>query len=349
MPTYKLVPELKGIEIYFEKKPDYNICNQLKENGWRWHPYKRCWYNRMSNRAESMAQELCYQKTDPSAREIRSVPVEINQFCQGHYVSTVTITPTIDNFIVTSTNNMIICADCKYFYSVHASSCPHCGCPLKYTAEQLYKFHHPDAQRARKLQEEKELREYKLDHIQELKNCCSLAYNYDRLMSLSRDAFDTAWNRAMDLVCISEELPSLPEWLWWELITMDDDEYKNKLIDLKEELAREKIQNKANKVLKEVERLRLESLLKNYNVSLYTLELLISSDTSYDDVVRRLDLINYYMKKYPQMGLSIDTHITYPYDPLKQQIQQLIQCGKTNGEIYLCDYYSDEAYEDIPF
>ena len=349
MPTYKLVPELNGIEIYFEKKPDYNICSQLKEVGWRWHPYKRCWYNRMSNGAESMAQKLCYQKTDPSAREIRTVPAAVNQFCQGQYVSTVTITPTIDNFIVTSTNNMIICTDCSFFYSVHALSCPYCGCPLKYTAEQLYKFHHPDAQRARKLQEDNELREYKLEQIQELKNCCSLAYNYDRLMSLSRDAFDTAWNRVMDLDNISEELPPLPEWLWWELITMDDNKYESKIIDLKEELAREKIQSKANRVLKDIEQLRLESLLKKYNISPYTLELLISSDTSYDEVVQRLDLIKYYMKKYPQMGLSIDTHITHPYNLLKQQILQLIQCGKTNGEICLCDYYSDEAYEDIPF
>ena len=168
-------------------------------------------------------------------------------------------------------------------------------------------------------------------------------------MNLSRDAFDTAWNRVIDLDDISEELPSLPEWLWWELITMDDNEYESKIVDLKEELAREKIQSKANKALKDIERLRLESLLKTYNISLYTLELLIASDTSYDEVVRRLDLIKYYMKKYPQMGLSIDTHITYPSTLLKQQIQQLIQCGKTNGEICLCDYYSDEAYEDIPF
>lgn len=39
-------PDFNGIEVYFPGKPSDAIRNSLKENGWRWHHKKGCWYNR---------------------------------------------------------------------------------------------------------------------------------------------------------------------------------------------------------------------------------------------------------------------------------------------------------------
>lgn len=36
--------EFNGIEIYFNNKPNEEIRNELKANGYRWHSQKKCWY-----------------------------------------------------------------------------------------------------------------------------------------------------------------------------------------------------------------------------------------------------------------------------------------------------------------
>ena len=42
MAKYKLVPELDGIEIYFDEKPGADICSKLVDNRWRWNGAKGC-------------------------------------------------------------------------------------------------------------------------------------------------------------------------------------------------------------------------------------------------------------------------------------------------------------------
>lgn len=43
---FKVVENIakKGIELYFKGIPDANFRQQLKDNGFRWHPSKKCWY-----------------------------------------------------------------------------------------------------------------------------------------------------------------------------------------------------------------------------------------------------------------------------------------------------------------
>ena len=36
--------ELNGIELYFEGKPSREVLDYLKQNGFRWHNTKKCWY-----------------------------------------------------------------------------------------------------------------------------------------------------------------------------------------------------------------------------------------------------------------------------------------------------------------
>lgn len=42
--------ELKGIELYFARKPNASIINLLKENKFRWHRLKKCWYNKINDK-----------------------------------------------------------------------------------------------------------------------------------------------------------------------------------------------------------------------------------------------------------------------------------------------------------
>lgn len=48
--------EQNGIELYFDEKPSGNIITELKENKWRWHKVKKCWY------AKNTEDKLTYAK-----------------------------------------------------------------------------------------------------------------------------------------------------------------------------------------------------------------------------------------------------------------------------------------------
>ena len=34
-----------GIEIYFYQRPDEDVWDELKDNGWHWHKQKKCWFS----------------------------------------------------------------------------------------------------------------------------------------------------------------------------------------------------------------------------------------------------------------------------------------------------------------
>ena len=42
--TVKENEMVQGIEVYFDTKPSYDIISELKENKFRWHNVKKCWY-----------------------------------------------------------------------------------------------------------------------------------------------------------------------------------------------------------------------------------------------------------------------------------------------------------------
>ena len=39
--------EKQGEELYFESKPDFQVIKELKNNGYRWHNVKKCWYRKL--------------------------------------------------------------------------------------------------------------------------------------------------------------------------------------------------------------------------------------------------------------------------------------------------------------
>lgn len=60
MTTYNLNNEVNGVEIKFDEKPSTEILENLHANHWRWHKYKKIWYNKQTeeniNFAKSVAE-----------------------------------------------------------------------------------------------------------------------------------------------------------------------------------------------------------------------------------------------------------------------------------------------------
>ncbi|TPG68680.1 hypothetical protein EEL31_09185 [Brevibacillus laterosporus] len=54
----KINEELNGIELYFNSKPVQKVIDNLKENGFRWSGFKKCWYTKQSERAFQIARSL---------------------------------------------------------------------------------------------------------------------------------------------------------------------------------------------------------------------------------------------------------------------------------------------------
>lgn len=177
MPTFKLNNALNGIEIYFDSKPDEEVLQELRENGWRWHQGKKCWYARQNAESKALAERLCEPSVPQRNRRrfnidelydslcndsLRSAPVTVKfDIVSGNLLlSHVQITKTGEQYSIQSTNNQIVCSDCKRLFSIHAFTCPFCGCPLSYVVEATYnerlRFHQQEETRARETQRKKE-------------------------------------------------------------------------------------------------------------------------------------------------------------------------------------------------
>ncbi|AKO91936.1 hypothetical protein BEH_07375 [Priestia filamentosa] len=56
--TYNLNEELNGIELFFSAKPQKEVLSNLKENGFRWSNFKKCWYTKQSEKAFQVVNSL---------------------------------------------------------------------------------------------------------------------------------------------------------------------------------------------------------------------------------------------------------------------------------------------------
>ena len=146
MPTLKYVPEHNGIELYFNAKPEESVLDQLKENGWRWHRVKQCWFAKHNSENENFARTLCNETPCPKTPPKKELPpTEIEETASFSYVnsdqsifSSVTITRKHQQYTISSTNNQITCCDCNRWISIHATACPNCGCPQNYIVEHYF-------------------------------------------------------------------------------------------------------------------------------------------------------------------------------------------------------------------
>ena len=117
---------LKGIEIYFEDRPSADVLSELKANRWRWLYSKKCWYNTNTQVNLEYAQRICSPKVNlPVVSNVHTIDYDITS-SQGNS----------EESKVQKNGNLVECFDCHHIVSIHAQSCPNCGCPLSYTLEQ---------------------------------------------------------------------------------------------------------------------------------------------------------------------------------------------------------------------
>lgn len=147
-PTCKVNSTRHGIEIYFEKRPKEEVLDELRKKGWRWQHQKQCWYTRVTTESLFLAMSLCHgnmvSETHQQKPSSAITPVSQNETTSASYnivedgavISNVKITKKGNNYTVQSTNNQLICFDCKRMISIHAPACPFCGCPMSYITEQ---------------------------------------------------------------------------------------------------------------------------------------------------------------------------------------------------------------------
>lgn len=79
MTNFKIVKneERDGLELYFSEKPEMKVINFLKENHFRWHNVKKCWYNHNNNKTVECIKEL--QKGDLKAnKEVKNTNFKYN-------------------------------------------------------------------------------------------------------------------------------------------------------------------------------------------------------------------------------------------------------------------------------
>lgn len=191
MAHYILNEKQHGIEIYFELKPNENVIRELKERKWKWYPSKKCWYARQDETTLEFAENICKSVLGCNAPVVNpyEAAANLDSKCQAvsynitlasQILSKVTISKIGTSYQVSSTNNQILCVDCHCLFSIHAPSCPFCGCPLTYSLkiefdrfcqDQLESQERAEQQRTdkeqAKMQEEKQKRNVeRLSHIQ---------------------------------------------------------------------------------------------------------------------------------------------------------------------------------------
>jgi hypothetical protein len=65
--------QLKGIEVYFDGKPDVKVLDVLKSNKFRWHSLKKCWYNKDTEENNKLIESLSNGTIEIKAYEAKKV------------------------------------------------------------------------------------------------------------------------------------------------------------------------------------------------------------------------------------------------------------------------------------
>lgn len=69
--------EKNGIEIKFGNKPDVSILNALKENGFRWHNYKKVWYAKNTDERMEFVNQLDSVRVTANAEKVKTVEYDL--------------------------------------------------------------------------------------------------------------------------------------------------------------------------------------------------------------------------------------------------------------------------------
>lgn len=61
--------QAKGIELYFEAKPNQNTITELKNKNFRWHTAKKCWYNKATEKVKKFIETLTNSESITASEE----------------------------------------------------------------------------------------------------------------------------------------------------------------------------------------------------------------------------------------------------------------------------------------
>lgn len=76
MTTYNLNNQLNGVEIKFDSKPITEILEKLHASHWRWHKYKKIWYNKQTEENIKFAKEVSENNTNDNSTENQNAVTE---------------------------------------------------------------------------------------------------------------------------------------------------------------------------------------------------------------------------------------------------------------------------------
>lgn len=254
MAKYKLAPELDGIEIYFDEKPNSDIRKKLVDNHWRWNGKKSCWYTKYSKQAEKLAKELCDKACkDFIAKPISPVKSVGNSVSfeqkSNAFTTRICIKKVGDKYDLSSTNNQIACVDCNRFFSIHAPACIFCGCPISHTIKTYYKkqiiYKTQELQKqaeAREIQRQKEEIEYKKKCIkifEEKYYIYLFGKEYEALLNFSIEKFKKIEERAKLLYKCKKQRIGITSSEWFRIVQLSDVNFQKKVDELIEKRNKE--------------------------------------------------------------------------------------------------------------
>ena len=325
MAKYKLVPELDGIEIYFDEKPSADIRSKLVANRWRWNGAKGCWYTKQSQQAEKLAKELCgkvssefISKPTPPIKSVgNSVSFEQKS---NTFTTNISIKKEGNTYTWSSTNNQIACADCNRFFSIHAPACIFCGCPIIHTITTLYNREYSH-------QEETKILNYKnqvFDIIKKENRVTIEGHIKRKLLQMNLSSFEKIVVRSHTLYNYEEVIDVL-EFDWWDTVSLSDEQFQKLICKLEK-----RIEHK-NYLEKNPE---LDWYIRRSMPWGYKIKLISYSDKTFFE---KLSIIN---DEYKEKQKEIERE-------LERRIQERKKRRSQREEIELNRCYNDPYYNDI--
>lgn len=186
MARFSINQPLKGIEIYFEDRPSADVLSELKANRWRWLYSKKCWYNTNTQVNLEYAQRICSPKVNlPVVSNVHTIDYDITS-SQGNS----------EESKAQKNGNLVECFDCHHIVSIHAQSCPNCGCPLSYTLEQY----------SRIAQEREAVQKHAEEEMKQRKEEEERKHRIKDALSLISDEFKTYFQNELEISIESDSI-----------------------------------------------------------------------------------------------------------------------------------------------
>ena len=275
------------------------------------------------------------------SKSIAISSVSVKQSMGDRLVSTLTITPNANGYLISSTNNMIVCCDCNKFVSIHAMACPFCGCPVHYIANTYYhRFKEENTEVARqrsnaeqKAQEQKQQEDERKRRHEVAWNCYMMRNNiympwkfYEKLCSLTNDlaTFNRAIERIKQLSKNKDDYWQVPNNEWYDIIVSDEATYRKHLRKWERirelEQTQRKLKNEIYEARKKIYALSAEHICKKNGVSADITEYFSHGWHAPDEVQARIDASRYFERTYPQLYVSADSFVLLSVEEMKEEI-----------------------------